>query len=62
MAKTATKAGGKRKIWFSRLVLQTYPSGNITGMTNSGSERDASKEQKVGSNWKPGKSKRNGKF
>lgn len=57
MAGTAGKIGGKRKIWFTKLIVETFPSGNITGLINTGGKGDASKEIRVSSPWKAGKSK-----
>jgi hypothetical protein len=56
MAKVAGKIGGKRKIWFTKMILTTYPSGLIAGMTGDNSP-NAAKEMKTGSSWKAGKSK-----
>ncbi len=51
-----SKIGGKRKVWFTRMILMEYPSGLIAGMQGDGKPNDA-KEIKVASPWKAGISK-----
>jgi hypothetical protein len=53
---TAGKIGGKRKIWFTKMIVVEYPSGLKAGATGDG-KPNAAKEIKVASVWKAGKSK-----
>lgn len=56
MAGAAGKIGGKRKIWFTKLKLETFPSGHVGGMTGDNSP-NAGKEIRTASGWKAGKSR-----
>lgn len=51
---TASKPGGKRKVWFTKTVTHLFPSGLILGLQGD-NKPDGAKSVKVSSPWKAGK-------